>query len=288
MSILVNKSSRVIIQGITGSQGRYHTKLMLESGTRIVGGVTPNKGGQKVEGLPVFNTVKEAVAEISPDWSVMYVPAKFAKSAALEALENNLHVVAITENLPIADAIQIMKTAKEKKLHVIGPNCPGIVTAEECNLSIMPQYIFQKGDVGVVSRSGSLTYEAIALLSKAGYGQTTAVGIGGDPIVGTTFVEALELFEHDLETKQVLLIGEIGGNLEELAAEYIDNHMSKEVVAYIAGNTAPPGKRMGHAGAVISGSSGTTKAKIAALEKVGVHVAKLPHEIVGIFKKQFG
>ncbi|MFH1455484.1 MAG: succinate--CoA ligase subunit alpha [archaeon] len=279
MSILVNKQSRIIVQGMTGNQGSFHTKLMLNYGTNIVAGVTPGKGGQSIHNVPVYNSVQEALNDHQPDWSVIFVPAKFCKAAALEALENNLNIVIITENLPVHDVIEIMQKAKGKDLTVIGPNCPGLLTTNEAKLGIIPGHIFKKGNIGLVSRSGTLTYEIVNEIVKGGHGISTAIGIGGDAIIGTDFIQALKLFEQDQETEKIVLVGEIGGNLEEKAAEYIKTNIKKEVVAYITGVTAPKGKRMGHAGAIISGKTGTAKSKIQALEQANVKVAKLPSEI---------
>jgi len=271
MSVIINKNTKVIVQGITGQQGSFHTKLMKEYGTTIVAGVTPGKGGQFFEGIPVFNSVREALEKHKADFTINFVPAKFAKTAALDALDSKLNSVIITEGIPILDSIEIMKNAKEKKLAVIGPNCPS--------------HIFKKGNIGLVSRSGTLTYEIIDQLTKNNLGQSTAIGIGGDPIIGVDFIKALELFEKDKETKKIVLIGEIGGDAEERAAEFIKKNVSKKVVAYIAGRTAPPGKRMGHAGAIISGNAGTADSKIKALENAGVKVAKLPSEVVSLLKE---
>ena len=285
MSVIINKNTKVIVQGITGQQGSFHTKLMKEYGTTIVAGVTPGKGGQFFEGIPVFNSVREALEKHKADFTINFVPAKFAKTAALDALDSKLNSVIITEGIPILDSIEIMKNAKEKKLAVIGPNCPGLITPEECKIGIMPSHIFKKGNIGLVSRSGTLTYEIIDQLTKNNLGQSTAIGIGGDPIIGVDFIKALELFEKDKETKKIVLIGEIGGDAEERAAEFIKKNVSKKVVAYIAGRTAPPGKRMGHAGAIISGNAGTADSKIKALENAGVKVAKLPSEVVSLLKE---
>ncbi|MBI4738551.1 succinate--CoA ligase subunit alpha [Candidatus Woesearchaeota archaeon] len=285
MGILINKKTRSIVQGITGKHGSFHTRLMRAYGTNIVAGVTPGKGGREVETVPVYNTVKEALRNHQAEWSVIFVPAPFAKSAAFEALNAGLHIVIITENIPILDSLQIMWRAKQLKRVVIGPNCPGITSVDECKLGIMPNHIFTQGDVGVVSRSGTLTYEIIHQIARGGLGQTTAVGIGGDPIGGVDFVDILERFEHDVATKRIVLIGEIGGDFEVRAADYIKEHVTKPVVAYIAGQTAPPGKRMGHAGAIITGNRATAQAKIDALRKAGVPVAKLPSEVVRLLKK---
>lgn len=284
MGILINKNTKVIVQGITGTQGTFHSKLMQEYGTTIIAGVTPGKGGRKVNGIPVYNTVKEALAKHKASWSVVFVPARFAKDAALEAIGEGLNIAIITENIPLHDNIAIQAAACRKGTVVIGPNTAGLTTVGECKLGIMPNHIFKQGKVGVVSRSGTLTYEIVDELTRSGLGESTVVGIGGDMVIGTDFVDALRLFENDKETKAVVLIGEIGGDLEERAAEFIQQHMTKKVVAYIAGRTAPKGKRMGHAGAIISGSSGTAESKTKALEAAGIPIAKLPSEIVELLR----
>jgi succinyl-CoA synthetase alpha subunit len=282
MSIIIDKNTKVIVQGITGQQGSFHTKLMLDYGTNVVAGVTPGKAGQKVHGIPVYNSVKDALDKHEADFSVLFVPARFAKDAAIEALSNNLGVVFITENTPIHDTLLVVRAANKNKKRLIGPNCPGVITPGEAKLGIMPNHIFKKGDVGVVSRSGTLTYEIINELSRNDIGQSTVIGIGGDAVIGTNFIDALKLFENDKDTKKIVLIGEIGGDQEEKAAEFISKNVTKKVVAYIAGLTAPEGKRMGHAGAIISGDSGTAESKIKAFEKAGVKVAKLPSEVRGL------
>jgi len=286
MSIFLTKKTRVIVQGITGHQGRFHTLLMLQYGTKVVAGVTPGKGGRKVEGVPVYDTVKEACKKHPVDFSVLFVPAPFIKKAAFEALDANLHLVIITEHVPVHDTIAIIAKAKQKKRMVVGPNCPGITSVGKAKIGIMPAKIFKKGSVGIVSRSGTLTYEIINLLSKAGMGQSTAVGIGGDPIVGMNFEDVLKQFEQDKQTKQIVLIGEIGGDVEERAADYIAKHVKKKVVAYIAGRTAQTGKRMGHAGAIIIGHKDTAEYKIAYLEKKGIPVAQFPSEIIELLRKR--
>jgi succinyl-CoA synthetase alpha subunit len=276
MAVLVGQRTRLLVQGITGYQGAFHTKLMLDAGTRVVAGVTPGKGGTRVHEVPVFETVEEAVRETGANACVLFVPARFARDAALEAIANQLTPVAIiTEGMPVHDAIEIVAYARRRGVRVLGPNGPGITTPGECRAGIMPTHLFTRGPVGVVSRSGTLTYEIVAGLTRAGLGQSTAVGLGGDPVVGTSFVEALELFNADPDTRAVVLIGEIGGSAEEEAARYIARSLTKPVVAYIAGRTAPPGKRMGHAGAVISGTEGTAEHKVRALEAAGVAVAPL-------------
>jgi len=281
LGIIVGKETKAIVQGITGNQGSFHTRLMLDYGTKIVAGVTPGKGGQQVHGVPVYDTVKEALENHEANASIIFVPARFAADAALEAIENNLKtVVIITEHIPIKDSIYIMARAKEKGTTIIGPNTPGIITPNECKLGIMPAHIFKPGIVGIASRSGTLTYEIAAGLTKAGLGQSTCLGLGGDPVVGLNFIDVLEMFKKDEKTEAVVLIGEIGGNLEELAAKYIkETNYPKPVVAFIAGKTAPPGKRMGHAGAIIMGKAGTAQSKIEAFRKAGVAVAEKPSEV---------
>jgi len=288
MGIIVDRNTRVIVQGITGTQGRFHTKAMLEYGTQIVAGVTPGKGGNKVHGVPVYDTVAQALEKHEANASIIFVPAPFAMDAALEALENGLKtIVIITEHIPIKDAIQIMHLARKNSATIIGPNTPGIITPGECKLGIMPAHVFRRGVVGIVSRSGTLTYEIANGLTRAKLGQSTCLGLGGDPIVGLNFIEVLKMFEKDSETKAVALIGEIGGNLEELAAEYIQNEgYSKPVAAFIAGRTAPPGKRMGHAGAIVMGKAGTAQTKIEALEAAGVKVAEKPGDIAKILAEK--
>ena len=288
MSILVNKSTKVIVQGITGSHGSFHTEKMIEYGTKIVGGVTPGKGGEKVHGVPVFNTVKEAVGKAGATASVIYVPAKFAVAAIREAGEAGISlIVCITEGIPALDMARLKDWLVQKKIVLIGPNCPGIITPDECKIGIMPGYIHKRGPIGVVSRSGTLTYEAVWQLSGRGLGQSTCIGIGGDAIVGTSFVDILGRFEADPETKAVVMIGEIGGRAEEDAAEFIESNVKKPVVAFIAGITAPPGKRMGHAGAIISGGSGKAEDKISRLEKAGVTLAPSPALIGETIEKVF-
>ncbi len=281
MSVLVNRETRVLVQGITGGHGSFHTKQMLEYGTKIVGGVTPGKAGQKVEGVPVFNTVREAREATGANASVIYVPAKFAVAAIREAAEAGIElVICITEGIPAIEMARVESWLRSKKVRLIGPNCPGIITPDQCKIGIMPGYIHKPGPIGLVSRSGTLTYEAVWQLSERNLGQSTCIGIGGDAIVGTNFVDALQLFEADPETKAIVLIGEIGGSAEEEAAEYIESHVTKPVVAFIAGSTAPPGKRMGHAGAIISGGSGKAQDKIQRLEAAGVTVAYRP-DVIG-------
>lgn len=281
----LTKKTPIIVQGITGKQGSFHTERMLEYGSNIVAGVTPGKGGTTFGKIPVFNSVKEAIVATKAEWSVIFVPAAYAKAAALESLENNLHTVVITENIPVLDSLEFVTLAKKKKRILIGPNCPGIMVPGQAKLGIMPGHIFSAGSVGLVSRSGTLTYEVIDQLTKARIGQSKVLGIGGDPIIGTNFVEALEIFNNDPKTKHIVLIGEIGGDAEERAAVYIKKYVKKPVVAYITGRTAPKGKRMGHAGAVISGSSGTAEAKIQAFADAKVPVAELPSDIVKLLQK---
>ena len=275
MGILVNKDTKVIVQGITGKAATFHTKQMIAYGTKIVGGVTPGKAGQEVEGVPVFNTVADAVKETGATASVIYVPARFAADSILEAVNAELDlVVCITEHIPVLDMVKVRRYMQGRKTKLIGPNCPGILTADECKLGIIPGYIHRKGHVGVISRSGTLTYEATFQLTAAGIGQTTAIGIGGDPVKGIDFIDALKLFNDDDDTKAVLMIGEIGGSAEEDAAKWISENMkTKPVAAFIAGRQAPKGKRMGHAGAIISGGKGTAADKIKALNAVGIEVA---------------
>ena len=281
MGIIIDENTRAVVQGITGKQGSFHTKLMLEYGTRIVAGVTPGKGGTEVDGVPVYNTVEEANQNHLPNMSIMFVPAQFAADAAHEALDSGMKtVVMITEHVPIKDSIGIMAHAAKVKAVVVGPNTPGVLTPGKCKLGIMPANIFMPGNVGVVSRSGTLTYEIAAGLTRGGIGQSTCLGIGGDPVVGVNFVEALELFKDDPQTEAVVVIGEIGGNLEELTAEYLaKTGYPKTVVGYIAGRSAPPEKRMGHAGAIIMGKAGSAQSKIDAFKKVGVNVAEKPSDV---------
>ena len=277
MSVFINKDTKVIVQGITGSTALFHTKQMLEYGTKIVGGVTPGKGGTEVEGVPVFNTVEEAVKQTGANASVIYVPAAFAADAIMEATDAALDlVICITEHIPVLDMVKVKRYMEGKKTRLIGPNCPGVITPEECKIGIMPGYIHKKGHVGVVSRSGTLTYEAVHQLSEAGVGQSTAVGIGGDPVNGTNFIDVLKAFNEDPDTHAVIMIGEIGGTAEEEAAEWVKANMTKPVVGFIGGKTAPPGKRMGHAGAIISGGKGTADEKIKTMNACGIEVAETP------------
>ena len=285
MAILVNKNTRVLVQGITGRDGSFHTKLMLEYGTNIVAGVTPGKGGSDYLGIPIFDTVKEAVKKTSPNTSIIFVPPQFAVDAIYESVDNGISlIVVITEGIPIHDMVKVKNYLDRKGVRLIGPNCPGIITPNECKVGIMPSHIFRRGKIGVVSRSGTLTYEIVNQLTINGFGQSTAIGIGGDPIIGSKFVDILKLFNEDNETEAVVLIGEIGGTDEQDAAEYIKKEFRKPVVAFIAGRTAPPERRMGHAGAIIAGSEGTAEEKIRAFESAGVKVASLPEEVPKLLK----
>ena len=281
MSILINEKTRVITQGITGKSGMFHTQLSHDYAPRFVGGVTPGKGGsQTALDLPVFNTVADAKKQTNCNASMIFVPPPFAADAILEAIDSHIElVVCITEGVPVQDMIPVKKALQCSKSRLIGPNCPGIITPGECKIGIMPGYIHQKGSVGIISKSGTLTYEAVNQTSKANLGQSTCIGIGGDPIIGSNFIDLLELFEHDTETEAIVMIGEIGGDAEIKAAEFIKHHISKPVCAFVAGQTAPKGKRMGHAGAIISGGKGTAKEKIDALKAAGVAVANSPAEI---------
>jgi succinyl-CoA synthetase alpha subunit len=277
VSILVDRDTRVLVQGITGREGSFHTEQMVEYGTNVVSGVTPGGKGKSVAGAPVFDTVADAVAETAPNVSIIFVPARFAPDAIYEAVDNGLPlIVCITEGIPVADMVPLYAHAQNRGIRLLGPNCPGLITPGEAKVGIMPGFIHTPGPVGVVSRSGTLTYEVVDALSQAGTGQSTAVGIGGDPVIGTSFVDVLGLFEADPATEAIVMIGEIGGNDEETAARFIQDHVTKPVVGFIAGQTAPPGKRMGHAGAIISGGSGTAAEKMAALEVAGVRVVDRP------------
>jgi len=281
LGIIIDKNTRAVVWGITGTQGRFHTKLMLEYGTKIVAGVTPGKAGTKIEEVEVYDSGKEVQEKNHANAAIIFVPAPFAADASLEALENGMKtIIIITEHIPIKDAITVMAYAKKVDATIIGPNTPGIITPDACKLGIMPSHIFKPGGVGMVSRSGTLTYEIAAGLTRKGLGQSTCLGLGGDPITGLNFIDALKMFETDPQTKAVVLIGEIGGNLEELAAKYIkDNRYPKPVVAFIAGRSAPPGKRMGHAGAIVMGKAGTAENKIEALRNAGVKVAEKPSDV---------
>jgi succinyl-CoA synthetase alpha subunit len=280
VSILVDKNTRVVTQGITGSTGQFHTRACREYGTQMVAGVTPGKGGTDFEGIPIFDTVEQSVRETGANVSVIYVPPPFAADAIMEAADAGVAlVVCITEGIPVLDMMRVKRFLEGRPTRLIGPNCPGIITPGECKIGIMPGYIHRPGRIGVVSRSGTLTYEAVHQLTTLGFGQSTCIGIGGDPIVGTGFVDALRLYQEDADTDAVILIGEIGGSAEEEAGSFIQQHMTKPVVAFVAGQTAPPGRRMGHAGAIIAGGKGTAADKMAAFEAAGVRVARSPSEM---------
>jgi len=280
LSILVDETTRVVVQGITGREGTFHTQQMKAYGTKIVAGVTPGKGGTVHEGVPVFNTVEQAVRETGANTSVIYVPAAFAADAIMEAADAGIAlIVCITEGIPALDMVRVMAFLKDRPARLIGPNCPGVISPGKCKVGIMPGHIHREGSIGVVSRSGTLTYEAVWQLTQRGLGQSTCVGIGGDPIVGTSFVDVLRLFEQDEQTEAVVIIGEIGGTAEEEAAAFVRAHMTKPVIGFVAGQTAPPGRRMGHAGAIISGGRGTAAEKMRAMEEAGIHVVRSPAEI---------
>ncbi len=281
MSILIDKNTKVVCQGITGRAGEFHSKNCIEYGTKLVAGVTPGKGGQETLGVPVYDTVVEAVEKQGVDASMIFVPPAFTADAILEAVDAGIKtIVAITEGVPVMDMVRVYDVIRDRDdVHLVGPNCPGVITADECKMGIMPGYIHKKGTVGVMSRSGTLTYEAVWQLSNVGLGQTTCVGLGGDPIVGTSFIDLLTMFQEDSETEAIIMIGEIGGTAEEEAAAFVKENVTKPVAAFIAGRTAPPGKRMGHAGAIISGGKGTAEEKIAALEDAGIEVAQSPADM---------
>jgi succinyl-CoA synthetase alpha subunit len=280
LSVLVDKNTRLVVQGITGKEGSFHTKQMVEYGTNVVGGVTPGKGGTTHEGIPVFNTVEEAVKEAGANVSIIYVPPPFAADAIVEAADAGMPlVVCITEGIPAVDMVGVKRFLEGKGTRLIGPNCPGIISPGKCKIGIMPGHIHREGNIGVVSRSGTLTYEAVGQLTALGLGQSTAIGIGGDPVIGTTHTDALALFEADPDTHGIVMIGEIGGTAEEEAAAYAKEHVTKPIVAFIAGQTAPPGRRMGHAGAIIAGGKGTAAEKMSALEAAGIRVVRSPADI---------
>jgi len=286
MSILIDKNTRVLCQGITGKAGRFHARQCLDYGTQVVGGVTPGKGGERIEGLPVFDTVEEAVRQTGADATMIFVPPPTAADAILEAADAGIRlIVAITEGIPVLDMVGACDVLRRGKSRLIGPNCPGVITPDACKIGIMPGYIHRRGPVGVISRSGTLTYEAVWQLSRLGLGQSTCVGLGGDPIVGTSFVDLLAMFQDDPQTEGVLLIGEIGGTAEEEAAAYVRGQFRKPVAALVAGRTAPPGKRMGHAGAIIAGGRGTAAEKIAALQSAGIQLAQSPADMAAAMQR---
>lgn len=289
MSILVDENTRLLVQGITGGEGTFHTRQSVEYGTRVVAGVTPGKGGVDVDGIPVFNTVAEAVAKAGANASVVFVPARFAADAVMEAVDAGLGlVVCITEGIPTFDMVYVKRYMQGKNTRLVGPNCPGVISPGKCKVGIMPGHIHMPGPVGVVSRSGTLTYEVVEQLTELGIGQSTCVGLGGDPILGTTFIDCLRMFQEDPQTEAVALIGEIGGTAEEEAAGFIKRELTKPVVSFIAGQTAPPGRRMGHAGAIIAGGKGTAAEKMAAMEEAGVHVCKSPADMGATVAKALG
>jgi succinyl-CoA synthetase alpha subunit len=289
VSILVNKNTKVVTQGITGSTGQFHTRACKEYGTQMVAGVTPGKGGTDFDGIPIFDTVKQAVAATGANVSVIYVPPPFAADAIMEAADAGLElVVCITEGIPVLDMVRVKRYLDTRSTRLVGPNCPGVITPGECKIGIMPGYIHTPGKIGIVSRSGTLTYEAVHQVTQLGMGQSTCVGIGGDPIAGTGFIDVLRLFQDDPGTEGVIMIGEIGGAAEEQAAEFVKTKMTKPVIGFIAGQTAPPGKRMGHAGAIIAGGKGTAADKLRAFEAAGIHVAKSPAELGSTMKAAFG
>ena len=279
MSIWLDSNSKIVVQGITGKNGQFHSEQMLDYGSKLIGGVTPGKGGQETLGLPIWDTMNEAV-DAGADVSCIFVPPPFAADAIMEAADSGIElVVAITEGIPALDMVKVKKYINSKDTRLIGPNCPGIITPGESKVGIMPGHIHRRGDVGIISRSGTLTYEAVNQVTEKGLGQSTCIGIGGDPVNGTNFIDCLEAFENDKDTKSIIMIGEIGGSAEEIASEYVKEHISKPVVGFIAGRTAPPGKRMGHAGAIISGGKGTASEKMKAMERAGIHVTENPSEL---------
>jgi len=283
MTILINKDSKILVQGITGREGQFHTKIMLEYGSKIVAGVTPGKGGQEVHGVPVYDFISEAVEETEATTSILFIPARFVAEAVYEAIESNLNpIVVITEGIPIRDSIGFVNYARDNGILIIGPNCPGVISPKECKMGVMPSQVFRKGPVGIIARSGTLFYEIAATLTDAGIGQSTCVGIGGDPIIGSDFIEIVQRFQEDPETKAVVIIGEIGGDAEERLADYMQENEVKPIVAFIAGKTAPPGKRMGHAGAIISMGAGSAEGKINRLSEVGIQVADVPSDVAKI------
>jgi succinyl-CoA synthetase alpha subunit len=289
LSVLVDKNTRLVVQGITGKEGTFHTKQMIEYGTNVVGGVTPGKGGTTHEGVAVFNTVADSVREAGANASVIYVPPAFAADAIMEAADAGLPlVVCITEGIPALDMVKVKEYLADKPSRLVGPNCPGVISPGKCKIGIMPGHIHREGNIGVVSRSGTLTYEAVGQLTALGLGQSTAIGIGGDPIIGTTHLQALALFQDDPETEGIIMIGEIGGTAEEEAAAFAKDNVTKPIVAFIAGQTAPPGRRMGHAGAIIAGGKGTAAEKMAALEAAGIHVVRSPADIGQAMKDALG
>jgi len=289
LSVLVDKNTRLVVQGITGKEGTFHTKQMVEYGTNVVGGVTPGKGGTTHEGIPVFNTVADAVSEAGANASVIYVPPPFAADAIMEAADAGIPlVICITEGIPVLDMVKVKEFLSDTRTRLIGPNCPGVISPGKCKIGIMPGHIHKEGRIGVVSRSGTLTYEAVGQLTALGLGQSTAIGIGGDPIVGTSHRDALALFQDDPDTEGIVMIGEIGGSAEEEAAEYAKQNVTKPIVAFIAGQTAPPGRRMGHAGAIIAGGKGTAAEKMKALDEAGIRVVQSPAEIGQAMKDALG
>jgi succinyl-CoA synthetase alpha subunit len=289
LSVLVDKNTRLVVQGITGKEGTFHTRQMIEYGTTVVGGVTPGKGGTTHEGVPVFNTVADAVREAGANASVIYVPPAFAADAIMEAADAGMPlVVCITEGIPVNDMVKVRRFLADKQTRLVGPNCPGVISPGKCKIGIMPGHIHREGSIGVVSRSGTLTYEAVGQLTALGLGQSTAIGIGGDPIIGTTHLNALALFQDDPETEGIVMIGEIGGSAEEEAASFAKDNVTKPIVAFIAGQTAPPGRRMGHAGAIIAGGKGTAAEKMRALEDAGIRVVHSPADIGQAMKEALG